>query len=578
METRICQNCKNDFTIEPEDFSFYEKIKVPPPTFCPECRLVRRLLWRNERNLYKRTCKTKDGEAELLTNYSPEAPFPVYEQEYWWSDAWDAMAYGQEYDFNRPFFEQLKKLLSRVPEPHETNLQNTDSKYCNFTYQLKNCYFVFASDMNEDSAYLHQSMKCLNSYDLEGCEAMNSCIMGYKSKGCYESSYTFFSENCLNSHLMWDCHNCKDCFGCVNLRNVSHAIFNVQYSKEEYEQEIKKYLDGSHQTLKANLERFFEMRLDRPRKYADIIQSEKVTGDHIRNAKNCHYCFDIANKLQDCKFTSYAFSNTNQCYDLFAGGVNMELGYEIMSAGENAQNLFMSAMVWSCTDAYYSVFCGSCANIFGCVGLRNKEHCIFNKQYTKAEYEELVPRIREHMEAMLYVDSLGRTFGYGEFFPYDLSPFAYNETPAGDYYPLTKSEVEAKGLRWKEKEKNNYPVTLPVAGIPDNIADIDDSLTSEVIECEDHDREYSPGAFRVIPAELSLYKKLNIPVPRKSAQARFHERLAFKNPFKLWRRQCMCDKENHGHAGICDNEFETSYAPERPEKIYCESCYQKEVI
>ena len=48
-----CQNCKNDFTIESDDFSFYEKMKVPPPTFCPLCRAQRRLAWRNERKLFK---------------------------------------------------------------------------------------------------------------------------------------------------------------------------------------------------------------------------------------------------------------------------------------------------------------------------------------------------------------------------------------------------------------------------------------------------------------------------------------------------------------------------------------------
>lgn len=55
-ETRICQKCKKDFIIEPDDFGFYEKIKVPPPTFCSECRMIRRMTWRNERSLFKRTC------------------------------------------------------------------------------------------------------------------------------------------------------------------------------------------------------------------------------------------------------------------------------------------------------------------------------------------------------------------------------------------------------------------------------------------------------------------------------------------------------------------------------------------
>ncbi|KKQ23775.1 MAG: hypothetical protein A3G45_02270 [Candidatus Staskawiczbacteria bacterium RIFCSPLOWO2_12_FULL_37_15] len=39
-EIKNCQNCKKDFTIEPDDFAFYEKIKVPPPVNCPRCRFI----------------------------------------------------------------------------------------------------------------------------------------------------------------------------------------------------------------------------------------------------------------------------------------------------------------------------------------------------------------------------------------------------------------------------------------------------------------------------------------------------------------------------------------------------------
>ena len=101
-ETKTCQNYKDDFVIEPDDFGFYEKIKVPPPTFCPECRYIRRLLDRNEYNLYKRKC---DATGKMVISiYRPDAPFPVYEQEYWKSDKFDATEYGREFDFNRPFF------------------------------------------------------------------------------------------------------------------------------------------------------------------------------------------------------------------------------------------------------------------------------------------------------------------------------------------------------------------------------------------------------------------------------------------------------------------------------------------
>ena len=103
-ETRNCQNCKKDFTIEPDDFSFYEKIKVPPPTFCPECRFQRRMSWRNERTLYKRSCDL--CKSNFISMYHQDTIFPVYCRECWYSDKWDPLFYGQDYDFSKSFFEQ----------------------------------------------------------------------------------------------------------------------------------------------------------------------------------------------------------------------------------------------------------------------------------------------------------------------------------------------------------------------------------------------------------------------------------------------------------------------------------------
>ena len=51
-----CQNCKKEFEIASEDQEFYAKISVPTPTFCSDCRLQRRMVFANERTLYKRNC------------------------------------------------------------------------------------------------------------------------------------------------------------------------------------------------------------------------------------------------------------------------------------------------------------------------------------------------------------------------------------------------------------------------------------------------------------------------------------------------------------------------------------------
>ncbi|USN57480.1 MAG: hypothetical protein H6766_03435 [Candidatus Peribacteria bacterium] len=87
----------------------------------------------------------------------------------------------------------------------------------------------------------------------------------------------------------------------------------------------------------------------------------------------------------------------------------------------------------------YSFNCDSSSHLFGCIGLRNKSYCIFNKQYTKEEYNALVPKIIEHMK---------QTGEWGEFFHPSLSPFGYNETVANEYYPVTGvQEYESTGLQ-----------------------------------------------------------------------------------------------------------------------------------
>lgn len=121
QETRQCQNCKNQFVIEPDDFGFYEKISVPPPTFCPDCRLQRRMLFRNERSFYKRKCDLCGKSAVAV--YSPAYTSLVYCIKCWWSDKWDPYSYGKDYNSSKPFLDQFKELLYAVPA---ISLQNDD--------------------------------------------------------------------------------------------------------------------------------------------------------------------------------------------------------------------------------------------------------------------------------------------------------------------------------------------------------------------------------------------------------------------------------------------------------------------
>ena len=239
METKNCQNCKQNFVIELDDFSFYEKIKVPPPTFCPECRYIRRLLDRNEYNLYKRKCDATGN--DIISIYRPDAPFPVYEQEYWKSDKFDAMKYGHDFDFTRSFFDQYEDLRRKVPHLAMVNSNSVNSEYTNQSQNNKDCYMLFTSGDNEKSMY---SSWCQgNGYMLA------DCYMANKSEYCYECMnitkcsrcvWVYDSSDCVNVCFSRDCRGCTDCFGCVGLRNKQYHYFNENLGKVEYEKKINK--------------------------------------------------------------------------------------------------------------------------------------------------------------------------------------------------------------------------------------------------------------------------------------------------------------------------------------------------
>jgi hypothetical protein len=278
-------------------------------------------------------------------------------------------------------------------------------------------------------------------------------------------------------------------------------------------------------------------------------------------------------------------------YGFGAGGG--ELGYETTNPGFSAYHVKFIAQGNAQREVEYSLLNYSSSNLFGCIGLRNKQYCVLNKQYTKESFDKLRTKIIEHMDKMPYIDKKGRVYKYGEFFPPELSPFAYNETIAQEYFPLSKAEAESKGYSWKDPEERNYKIQIPNDKLPDNIKDVKDDIVGKVIECAHQGRcnEQCTTAFKIIEPELQFYKRMNLPLPRLCPNCRHYQRLKQRNPLKLWHRKCQCGGEksengvyknttNHPHHGPnhCPNEFETSYVPDRPEIVYCEQCYNNEVV
>jgi len=589
-QTKICQNCKQGFVIEPEDFDFYEKMKVPAPTWCPTCRARRRLAARDYRVLYKRK---SDWNGETIFSIFPQdAPYKVYERDVWQSDKWDPMEYGQEYDFKKPFFEQLKELSLKVPQLSQTMWNTVNSDYCTGSNNLKNCYLVFVATDCEDCMYSAWTNRTKNSIDVTRMESSDGC---YESLGLIKSNKTFFSsycEDCVDTWFSKNLQGCMNCLGCVNLHNKQHHIFNQAYSKKDYEKKFLEFNFGSLKDLESfagKAEEFFSKNIVR---FAHGKHNFNVSGEYINNSKNVRDSYYV-NSGEDCRYVQYLLTpSSKDCMDFSLWGENSELIYETSSCGENCSRVKLSYRTSrSSHECTYCMQCYNGADLFGCVGLQKKQYCILNKQYTKEGYEKMVQKIIAQMDEMPYTDKKGRVYKYGEFFPPELSMFSYNETLAFNDFPLAKAEALAEGYKWKEPEEKGYKVTLEPEAIPDHIKDVTDGIMAESIgcahkgECEDR----CTTAFRITKQELDFYRANNIPIPRLCHNCRHVKRVKNQGGLKLWHRKCACAGEKsengmyqnqtkHSHGDKpCPNEFETPYAPERPETVYCEKCYQAEV-
>lgn len=560
MNTQSCKGCTKDFSPTVDDLGFYAKIGVPEPTLCPDCRYQRRISDRNEWELYRRNCSKCS--AAMVSIYNPEYTGPIYCTKCWWADDWDRLATGMDFDFSRPFFEQFKELRERTPKVTLAHPRCVNSEYTNQSQDLKNCYMIFGSDTSEDCMYGSQygkSRECVDCTRALSSELLYECI---NCTNCTRGAYLDDCVDCLSSYFLRDCKGCQSCFGCVNLRNKSYCWFNEEIGKEEYEKRIAEF-KFSRKNIEEARKKHYELSLTLPKKYYQGNKNVHSTGSYIDDTKNCQDIFCVLD-AEDSKYCQDGWYVKN-CMDV-TEMANNELDYEIEGIGHSARSIGCSRS-WNIVDCRYTENCFSCDSVFGCVALNKQKYCILNKQYSKEEYEALVPKIIEHMKAH------GE---WGEFFPTTISPFAYNETVAQIYFPMTKEEVLAKGWRWHDRDSRDYKITMNHDELAQTIGLTGDGILKEIIGCSSQDTEGSQKAytacttaFRITPDELTLHKKLGMPLPVQCFPCRFRDRLNRRSPRKLWHRACM----NEG----CQNEFETTYAPERPDIIFCESCYQQAV-
>jgi len=174
------------------------------------------------------------------------------------------------------------------------------------------------------------------------------------------------------------------------LQNQKHCFFNKQLSEEEYKSAIAEMNDIEAIKLKFN-----PHKLTFPHRENMNVRVENAVGNILTNCKNIWYGFDC----DDTEDGAY-IAGGETAKDVMDGDYIYygERTLEQLSTS-HANTSSFCYITNDSSNVLYSFYTVNSHNIFGCAFMKDKEYCILNKQYTKAEYEILVPQIIEHMKA-----------------------------------------------------------------------------------------------------------------------------------------------------------------------------------
>ncbi len=565
MENKNCQNCKKYFVIDERDALYYSKINVPHPTWCADCRFVRRISNINGFSVFYRNCDLCGK--RTLSAYPPSQKITVYCQPCWWGDTWDGTEYEMDYDPSRNFLEQVKELSEKTPycALETTYLTLKDCEYCNAIAYSKNCILASWSDYCENVCYsgFNNGVK-----DTSDCLRMQDSELCYESIGQNKSYRTLYSEECDScTDVMFsrNCYGCTNCIGCVNLRGASYSIFNVKYSKEEYAEKVKEMkLDtrSGVKKVKEEAEKFWKTFPYRA--YSGNTFNLNTTGEYVYGSKNSKEMY-ISNGAEDCRNCQFiTVAPARDCMDYSGWGSNAQLIYESANIGDNVSNVKFSYYCFpDVLNTEYSMWVIAGKNNFGCVNLKRKQYAILNKVYDQETYEKLKEQIIESMKNDPYVDKLGRKYYYGEFFPPEFGKYSYNTSNANKFIPKTKEQAESEGYFWHEEPEAVVESTIDGNNLPETLAESGDAILDEVIACTT-----CPKKYKIIQLEYSILQRLNVPIPDQCPKCRDKARFAKINPPIFCERNCA----------KCNDVVTTAFAPERPEVIYCEKCYQNDMV
>lgn len=417
--------------------------------------------------------------------------------------------YGElmiDIDEDASFFDQYFQFWKSISKPMQIVFfsDNENSQWSDNVFGVKNAYL--SNNIGSGSENILYSVDVYPT----GVNVLNSFSVWYNTSNVYqsvsvrESSNVFFSKNIMwSSDIRYSSNliGCHFCIACDGLINQSYCIQNQHYTPEEYEKrktdilfslykdpsaydKLKVGIINSYNVTWAWLLNCNNVENGYLLKYIDVAKNVYI-GDGGDGTKNCIACIDFGLQSIDMYGCALVWYNSSQCYC--------------------TTQLATCNNVYYCYDIQNSSFC------LWCIGLRNKQYCIFNKQYTKEERYQKVDRIFTKM----YNDWI-----LGDFFPGSINPFYFNDTAAYLIDPsFTKEEVTKLGYLWRDEPiKVDIPTGLEVVKTSELSQYewfengrwiINPDILKKVIT----DEEWN--SYRIVKMEYDFLVKYSLPLPRK---------------------------------------------------------------
>ena len=600
-----CIWCDEEFPLFEKEKKFLDKNDFPVSELCFDCRIRNMIMRRNDKKLFWR--KSDKSWKKILSLFSDNYNWKVYDySEYDKEEGFWNINFQIPESWN--YLETYYKLLKKVPRSGtDIFWSNENIWYCNRAWYLKNSYYSFRCFGDSEDIYFSAIIS--GSKDVYNSSDVYSSSIVSDSVRIHNSYKVFHSDDIHDSKKIYFCYDLKNCEDCIFSSNQvwkKYLIFNKQYSEEEYNKMKNDFIEStwSYNIYNWFVNKYYDLLSRSIKKATNNIWSEKSFWDQLDNSKSSIYCFwvlwpeDCINSHiwfpspQKSVFSSYWFWQIESMY------------FSSWSWPETNCYFSMNTENWS--DTYHSQKLKNCKNSLFCFWIQDQEYSIFNKRYEKEEYKKNFQKIKNDM-----IQSWFRW----KFFSPEKSPFTINDTILGEDFPLRKiifvknynwedfddlqsleryeeildedwkwdiyilepDKLISKAildLYWKQKMKTTWRTKESEVNIPewiklinyddlvDDIMDVDNTILEDAIICKDSKRP-----FRIVKKELEFYKKYNIPLPRIHPDIRIKEKN--KRKPKIWLYLVKCNK--------CNEETLSVHRWDKWYKIYCESCYNKEI-